>query len=239
MSSVAVVLGTYNRLAMLKGAVESIRRACTGCGNSYAIIVIDGGSTDGTLEWMAESYNHDTWPIKQRGPLTGAVQAFNLGFGRACDAGFDYVAHLNDDMLLETPNALDIAIATLETNRKLGAVAFGYDLYKPGTFACSYFAGKPYVNFGVIRRDAGEAVARVQGDPTGRAWWNPIYRTYGADTEFGIHMWRLGWPIHAAPELQVRDLNAQDDLRRLNGGNGESPDSKLFFQRWRDFSFNS
>lgn len=240
MSSLAIVLGTYNRLAMLKDAVESIRAAMCGIGHSYTIAIIDGGSTDGTREWLHAGHN-DITPILQAGPLTGAVRAFNLGFGFAVTNRYDYVCHLNDDMILESHDAFVVALGELERDRRLGAVAFGYDLYKPGTFACSLFAGKPYVNFGVIRREAGEAVARVQGDPTGRAWWNPIYRTYGADTEFGIHMWRLGWEIVAMPELHVRDLNAQDALRTINGGHGDlpNPDSQLFFTRWGDFTFNS
>lgn len=248
MASIAVVFGTYNRIAMLKNAVASIREAMRGIEHSYAIIIVDGGSTDGTREWLHERSNPDLWPIMQDLPLTGAVRAFNLGFARAIDSmqwpiekRFDYIAHLNDDMILESSNAFAIAIAHMNAHPRVGAVAFGYDLYRPGTFACSYYAGKPYVNFGVIRREAGEAVARVQGDPTGRAWWNPIYKTYGADTEFGIHMWRLGWEITAMPELHVKDLNARDELRRINGGDGSviNPDSTLFFERWRDFSFEA
>lgn len=237
MSSVAIVLGTYNRLALLKDAIESIRASAGRNGNVYAIIVIDGGSTDGTREWMQSSSNQDIWTIYQELPLTGAVRAFNLGFERAVNAGFDYVAHLNDDIKILTLNAIDIAIEKLNADPKLGAVAFGYDLYKPGTFLCSQYGGKTYVNFGVIRREAGMAVARAQGDPTGCAWWNPVYRTYGADTEFGCQLAVLGWEVLAMPELHVRDLNAQDDLRKLNVG--DFADSRLFYERWHNRSLDA
>jgi hypothetical protein len=128
---------------------------------------------------------------------------------------------------------LSQAVCRLEASTEpVGAIAFQFDLPgRPDGF--EYINGLPYGNFGVTRREAGVAVARAQGDPTGRAWWNPIYHTYGADSEFGAWLWRLGWTIHTAPGLCVHDGNVQDDLRK---GNEQSPrrlaDGRLFWARW-------
>src|SRR6185295_19293745 len=149
-------------------------------------IVVDGGSTDGRRQWLAKQPRVVT--ILQEGPLTGAVKAFNLGFTYAVDEKFDYVCHLNDDARFVTPGAISAAIHLMETKPKVGEVAFEFDLRGPWGF--EHVNGVPYANFGVIRMEAGLAVAKAQGDPTGRAWWNPIYRTYGADTEFGVWLWK-------------------------------------------------
>jgi glycosyltransferase involved in cell wall biosynthesis len=226
---VAIVFGTYNRLALLKDAIESVREAISRY--PFRIIIVDGGSIDGSQEWLREQSDVDL--IEQKGPLTGAVRAFNLGFGRAVDEGFEFVMHLNDDAKIITPSAIDIAIDLMIEQPKIGEVAFAYDLNGP--WRCDRINGKPYANFGVIRREAGMAVAREQGDPTGRAWWNPIYRTYGADSEFGCFLHRLGWIVHPALNLKVHDINYQDDLRVLNGSHDpDRVDSKIFWDRWRN-----
>jgi glycosyltransferase involved in cell wall biosynthesis len=233
MVRLAVVLGTYNRLVYLRECVASIRQAVKPLGQvalEYTIVVVDGGSTDGSRTWLAEQ--PDIIPIGQLPPLTGAVIAFNLGFGLAVDGGYDYIANFNDDAYYLTPGMLSLACAKMEADAGVGAIAFHFDLPgRPDGF--EYINGLPYANFGVTRRDAGMQVARAQGDPLGRKWWNPIYHTYGADSEFGAWLWRLGWRIEKAPDLCVQDAQADDELRH---GNTDSPrrleDGKRFWRRW-------
>jgi len=231
----AIVLGTYNRISLLKRAIQTMRAAVDDV--PYEFVVVDGGSTDGSREWLAEQ--PDVVLIGQRGELTGAVRAFNLGFAYAVEAKYDFVAHMNDDveaLRAETevrePGIFKAAIRLLEADPRIGEVAFEMDLWNRWGFDVAH--GKTYANFGVVRREAGMEVARAQGDPTGRAWWNPIYRTYAADTEFGCWLWKLGWTVHAAAGLRVHDVQPQDELRRKNNADPERPDSKLFYERWPD-----
>ncbi len=228
MTAVAVVLGTYNRLPLLRRAVASIRQAVGK--HDHRIILVDGGSTDGTLEWIDPQ--SDITVIQQT-ELTGAVKAFNLGFGYAVDAGFDWIGHLNDDAEIITPLAIEKAIDLMQADPTIGEVAFEFNLWGPWHF--DYVNKRAYANFGVIRREAGIAVAKKQGDPTGRNWWNPIYRHYGADSEFGVWLWKLGYRVHEGRGLRVNDLNARDELRRRNDEiNNRKPDGVLFWDRWRD-----
>lgn len=228
----AVVLGTYNRAQYLQIAVESVRRAAGAL--DVTLVVIDGGSTDGSREWLAKQ--PDVVLLGQRGPLTGAVRAFNLGFGYAVDAAFPYVMHFNDDAVIQghDPPALEAAVALLEQNPNIGEVAFAFDLRNPGTYGFpEHVHGLAYANFGVVRLPAGMAVAREQGDATGHAWWNPIYHTYAADTEFGVWLHKLGWKIHKAHDLRVHDANAQDALRSGNDAiRASRGDSGRFQTRW-------
>ena len=48
---VAVILGTYNRKQHLERALASVRSAVGSL--PYEIVVVDGGSTDGSREWLA------------------------------------------------------------------------------------------------------------------------------------------------------------------------------------------
>jgi GT2 family glycosyltransferase len=239
---IGVVFGTYNRLPHLQRAIASVRRATTK--HDVMIYVVDGGSTDGSKEWLRKEQAE--WldrPHNSRGPgalhlqfqegsLTGAVKAFNLGFSAACSAGCEYIFHFNDDAEIVTPGAFDQAVDILQKNPKVGEVAFEFDLRGP--WQHESVNGKIYGNFGMIRREAGMAVAKAQGDAAGLAWWNPIYRTYGADCEFGMWLWKLGWIVYPGVGLRVHDCNAQDDLRRMNEDwNPSRRDSILFWERAR------
>ena len=232
---VCVVLGTFNRIGLLQKALASFRRSCGRL--NYEIVVVDGGSTDGSLEWLDEQPRVHV--IRQSLPLTGAVAAFNLGFGYAVDIGARYVCILNDDDEMIGPRyEIEMAYNRMERDAYVGAVAFETDLRGP--WECECWNGRPYCNKGVIRREAGMAAARAAGDPTGRAWWSRDHLTYASDTELGLWIWRLGWTVEKGVGLRVHD-NADahvahcDDLRKNNVKlYAESGTVKLFHQRWDD-----
>jgi len=227
--TVGVVFGTYNRMPQLQRTMAALRR---NAGLPFDVIAVDGGSSDGSREWLQDQ--PDVRLIRQEGPLTGAVAAFNLGFAYAVDH-YPFICQLNDDAELVTSDGIARALAILRADPRAGAVAFAFDFW--GDFGVDSVRGVTYVNFGVIRREAGMAVARKQGDPSGKTWWNPVYRTYGADCEFGCLLSCLGWKVHAAPDIRVHDLSTQDGLRDRNQGNTvDRPDTRLFWRRWRTWS---
>jgi GT2 family glycosyltransferase len=231
MKDLAIVLATYNRLALLKDCVESIRRSV---GNlTYEIVITDGGSDDGTQAWLAEQA--DVHAILQALPLTGAVKAFNLGFAYAVDQGSPFVAYLNDDAVMAGPDPeMQRAVELMRADASTGGVAFEYSYRDAWVFGIWF--GKVYVNLGVIRREAGMRAAVEQGDPTGRAWWNPEYHTYAADTELGLRIWEMGLRIHKGVGWRVRhrDDESQDAMRANNAAvyHRGSEDAKRFVTRW-------
>jgi len=228
----AVVFGTYNRLEFLKRAVTAIRNDIALL-VPYKMVIIDGGSSDGSREFLKQQVDVDL--IEQEGPLTGAVRAFNLGFAKCVDEQIPFVAHFNDDAEFASPRCLPTAIELLEQNPKWGEIAFAINTWE-SHYGFDYCNGVPYANFGVIRLACGMAVARAQGDTTGKNWWNPIYHTYAADTEFGVWLWKLGHRVHPVDSLRVNDLKADDALRASNSGDKRDADSKLFWARWHNES---
>jgi glycosyltransferase involved in cell wall biosynthesis len=85
--SFSIVVATLNRRDMLLAAIESIRAQNW---PDVEIIIVDGGSNDGTLEWVAQQPDIILVP----GPDSGVYDAFNKGFRRATG---EIVGILNSD----------------------------------------------------------------------------------------------------------------------------------------------
>lgn len=227
-----VILGTFERQALLERAVESIRQAAGGL--AYEIVIVDGGSQGGTRQWLV--VQPDIVFLGHRG-LRGAVEAYNHAFAYAVDRNVPFVAVMNDDahIVKTDPGGLERAVMTLGKDPTLGAVAFAFDLFTNSGWGHDHVYGLPYVNYGVFRREAGMAAAKAQGDPSGRRWWNPVYHTYAADCELGVWVWKLGWKIEASQAVQVADKSARvEDILRENNRSRDHMrrDTKLFYERW-------
>ncbi|MCU0692658.1 MAG: glycosyltransferase [Polyangiaceae bacterium] len=227
---VCVVLGTFNRLPLLQAAVSSIRRSVGVL--EYRIVVVDGGSTDGTCEWLA--IQPDVVPIFQKLPLTGAVKAFNLGFTYAVHAEARYCTILNDDDQLLGPSCeIERAVEMMEKDAHIGGVAFEANLR--GEWQCECWRDQPSCGKGVVRRETLMAVARAQGDPEGCKFWSEEWETYAADSQAGCLIHKLGWVAVRGRGLRVDDKarNGGDDLRKNNVERYiKSGTAKLFTDRW-------
>src|SRR5689334_7817208 len=88
---ISLVSGTVNRLSFLKNMLGSFR-SCLLVGIEYEIIIVDGGSTDGTITWCKSQ--PDITLIEQ-GEKRGAIAAFDAG---AYAANGEYVLLANDDI---------------------------------------------------------------------------------------------------------------------------------------------
>ena len=225
---VAVCLGTFNRRALLGAALDSIRRSVGEL--PYVIVVADGGSTDGSRAYLAEQ--KDVILIGERGPLRGAVRAFNRCFSIALDEASEFIAIMNDDDCFVGPDCeIERAVEMMREDDDLGGVAFEADLR--GSWQVERWRDVPTVTKGVIRREAGMAAARGMGDPTGKAWWGHEHGTYAADQDHSLWMWRLGWKIAAGKGLRIHDGHTQDQLARENLKQyRESGTVKIFQDRW-------
>lgn len=232
---IGLVSGTYNRLDLLKRMVETFR-ADVPVGIPYTITLIDGGSTDGTLDWARAQADVQ---LIEDGQLTGAISAFTRG-AYATDA--QYIILSNDDVEF-VPGSIIKALVYLEDNLDCGAVAFADNRPIPSMKTVNDFtvlhmaANKngayvpvPYAQVGMFRKWLGDACD----------WWGANTgmkgaRTYAGDNYLSAMIWQRGYTVDAVQGCTVIDRVADDELRQINGAHGKitnNADSDQYYKLW-------
>jgi GT2 family glycosyltransferase len=149
----AIVLGTFNRLASLKRCLASIARETK---TPHVVHVADAGSTDGTQAWLRDIQGETIRP-HLAGKKLGQAKAYNDVF-RTLDA--PYVAWLSDDN--EVVNAgLDVGVGILDRDPRIGMVALKTRDVQGPFLGSAYLGGVSSigvlnVNQGVLRREVLE-----------------------------------------------------------------------------------
>lgn len=212
---ISIISGTYNRLPLLSKMIESVR-AHVHYGLTIEYVIVDGGSTDGTIEWCK---SQPDIRLLEHGALKGGILAFTEG---AYAAQGKYIWLANDDVEVVDYSLLS-AIAYLEDNPTCGAVAFADDRpaqskpngYHVQTMTVRSVEGEdisiPYAQVGLYRRWLGDLCG----------WWgayDPEFKshTYGGDNYLTARIIEYGYSVDAVQSIRVKDLVYADMLREMN-----------------------
>lgn len=228
---VSLVSGTYNRLPLLERMVNSFRVNIP-VGMDYEIILVDGGSTDGTIEW---ALSQPDVQLIQQGELVGAIRAFTEGANQATGK---YTLLANDDIVFQDGSIIP-AVVHLENSLKCGAVAFQDNRPIPGyTTSADYHVLRApaerngaldyiiYAQVGLFRTWLGHKIG----------WWMGVNgemsqaRTYGGDNFLSAKIWELGYTVDEVPGCRVDDYVYEDGLREIN--RGITGDSEVYYGQW-------
>jgi glycosyltransferase involved in cell wall biosynthesis len=230
-------------------------------GLSYEIVLVDGGSTDGTIEWCKAQPNIK---LIEHGKLLGGVKAFNDG---AYAATGKYVIMGNDDIEF-VGDSIFIAYLYMELHPECGGGCFNQDRERthmdwndpnrwyvsdmPAVTKHKQQIHVPYAQVGIFHKWLGDQVGWwCKDDNFARNLTSADYRqindgriglhTYGGDNELSACIIDLGYKISPIPGAKITDKEAEDDLRKINnidGGHdpksvrGHHPDSWKWGKRW-------
>jgi len=114
---VSVITVVYNGSQVLEGTILSVLNQSW---PSIEIIIIDGGSTDGTQDIILRYANRLAWWVSE--PDAGLYDAMNKGLAAARG---DYVWFINAGDRIYTSDTLERALSATEPGAELPAVIYG------------------------------------------------------------------------------------------------------------------
>jgi glycosyltransferase involved in cell wall biosynthesis len=238
---ISVVLGTYNRKQFLKLTIESIRREIENSGLDAEVVVVDGGSSDGTANWLSSQkdvisifqYNRGVWrgrPVKRR----SWGYFMNLGFRIAQGK---YIFMLSDDCIIvpgSMRRAFDYAEGEILSGRKIGAVSFWWRHWpEQAEYGIHLFYGIMNMNNGFYVREALADVDYADED---------TYEFYAADVDIIYKMVAKGYEVVDAPESYIEHFShANLEVRAFNWNKLKPLDDIRLREKWepimRDVDF--
>ena len=103
---ISIITGSYNRLNNIKRLISNTVDA----NNLLELVIVDGGSTDGTVEYL-QNLNNKNIKFIDYGKRSSYPHFSNLAIQ---NSKFDYICQWDDDALLI--NGWDEVIETLNNN---------------------------------------------------------------------------------------------------------------------------
>lgn len=237
-NGVSVVLGSFNRKKLLKLTIASIREEFSRASFPHEIIVVDGGSTDGSLRWLSEQkdiitiiqHNRGTWKGKE---ITRRSWGYFMNLGFKCAQG-TYICMLSDDCLV-VPGAIINGFHLFENERKdgkkLGALAFYWRNWPEQK---KYWVGltlgnKMFVNHGMYLRKALEEVDFID---------EKTYRFYHADGDLCLKLWQNGYEVIDSPDSFIEhNTHANLSVRKSNTQN-QKDDWQNYLEKWKGIFYH-
>jgi GT2 family glycosyltransferase len=182
---ISVCIPTYNRLPLLKRCLDSFSQ---GFGNyDYEIIIADGGSTDGTLEFLSELENIKLIKMEK---LTGATKAFNACFKAAKG---EYIIIGSDDIIY-IPEVCVKACKLMDKNKQIGMVSPKVML-EEGRLPSLSIIVKQYWTLLVLTFIIRKSVLEEMG------YFDERYYSYFIDTDTSISVLYLGYTVVITREI--------------------------------------
>jgi GT2 family glycosyltransferase len=228
MLELSIVLPTCNRAAILKKCLADISSNVR-C--EHEIIVVDGASSDGTSDVLAQAYRKlgDRLRIIREPRREGFVKAANKGF-RAARGKF--MTWLNDDAR-PLPGALDNAIQQLTALPDTVAfvamfhrwnsnwnVAYQNE-YRGKMYCVCHVRGTMYANFPMGRREVYERLG----------FFDERFYVCAADPDLSLKAWYAGMTIQPAWNAMI-DHDEMEDDRRTADSTRAREDNRKLFEKW-------
>jgi len=214
---ISIVTGTLNRCHLLENLIKNTIDS----NDKLELVLVDGGSSDGTLEYI-KKLNHPRIKLIEVGERSSYPHFMNLGIQNAT---YDWVCQWNDDVLLsnsweEVIRELDDEYMFYLFNWKYGNMQdlnnqdwlHGID-YKSGwCIADAYDTHKEIVmNYGIYNKKVFREIGM----------YNTAYSYYYADGDMSLRAYLFGYMYKALVNIRVCSLSGVEKTAIQTAGSVE------------------
>jgi hypothetical protein len=241
-TDLSVIILSFNTVTLLQECLASLRAAAEGL--SLQIIVVDNGSTDGSLAFLSD----------QPSDLQLIANAHNVGFAAANNQGMalaeaDTLLLLNSDAFI-TSKALHAGIRTLWTHPAVGLVGVkllnsdGSVQAESGRFGSLWDDVAASLGIDRLRRKHAQ---RTQAGPVDwvqgacmfvrRAALDTVggldsrYFMYSEEVDWCRRFWRQGWQVWYLPETPIVHVGGGSSQRNDLGRRAALYRSRILARR--------
>jgi GT2 family glycosyltransferase len=214
---VSVVIPVHDRATLVTLAIDSLR---AGTYPDFEVLVVDGGSTDGTVEAVEEIAARDPRVRLIRNPVNRIARSLNIGVRAARGR---YVAQLDSDDEY-VPRTLERMVSELAANPDWGLAISYYDFIDAD--------GATLGEYGTIRHSEYDrnAILRTNGAGAVRVWHRCVLEWLGGFDEdrFGDYAEDYDLVMRVAERWAVGRVHDVLYRCRLHGSNTEDRRSTRF-----------
>jgi len=192
MAKLSIVIGTYNRLDLLKDCLNSLIGTITA---PYEIYITDAGSSDGTIQYLKSlSEKHKNLILIEEGQKLGQAKSLNNVF-RTLNS--DYTLWLSDDNIA-LDGMIDLSVSILEEFEEIGMVGLKVKDISGEFQQAPYIGGVSdsgilNVNQGMLRTKLLHSVG----------YFDEEFKDYGIDSDLTTKVLLSGYQVVYTKDIAV------------------------------------
>ncbi|HEU0080463.1 MAG TPA: NUDIX domain-containing protein [Candidatus Paceibacterota bacterium] len=224
---ISIVLGSYNRRPFLKKAIRTIRE--NGITAPYEIVVIDGGSSDGSIRYLCSQKDIITI-VQHNNRYANDKKSWGYYMNialRSCHG--TYIVMISDDCLLipgSIMNAFNLFEKELADGNRIGGIAFYWRNlpYEKMYYVRQTLGHKLSTNHGMYLRSALEEVGYCEEDK---------YPFYYGDGDLSLKLWKSGYSIIDCKTALVEHFHFATMSIRKRNNEAKELHKKVYMDSWK------